>query len=464
VGGAMEQWIIQECQGVNFGDARLKHRLEKIVSHFTESPMQSIPSNNNSWKDTIGTYRFMSNENVTYDKILEGHAQATMSRLSETDVALAVQDTTSTDFTGSRASDNLGYLESKHCRGIFVHPTILVTPDKVNLGILHAEMWSRDNSTLGKKHERKHKDIEEKESYCWLNSYKAADKAACEYPEKLIVSVGDRESDIYELLSLAAQETSKAKLLLRAAQNRKLAMSDSELSKLWSALESSEELCTKIISLPETKAKNARDIELSVKSRTLTLHAPFRKGKKLSDIKINAVLAVEKEPADEKDKVEWLLLTTLEVKNAIDALKIIEYYSCRWQIEIFFRILKGGCKIEELQLEEESRLENAIACYMITSWRIQHLLMLGRQVPDLPADIVFSETEIRVVSMVKRLPNNGITPSISEMIKNIAMIGGYLNRANDGPPGVKTLWIGLSRLADYVFMYGVLTDKKDVYN
>lgn len=460
----MEQWVHQECQGANFGDARLKNRLEIIISHFTEAPMQSIPANNNSWKDTIGTYRFLANEKTTYEKILEGHIQATGLRLAESEVVLALQDTTSVDLTGSRASGKLGHLESKYCRGIFIHPTILVTPEKVNLGIIHAEMWSRDKLTLGKKHERKQKSIEAKESNCWLNSYKASNKVAQEYPEKLIVSIGDRESDIYELFVLATQETSKAKLLLRAAQNRKLAMADPELSKLWTAIESSNELGTKMISLPETKTSKSRDIELSIKSRTVTLQAPYRKGKKLTNIQINAVLAVEKNPDDEKEKVEWLLLTTLEIGCLDEALIIIECYSCRWQIEIFFRTLKGGCKIEELQLETQSRLENAIACYMIASWRIQYLLMLGRQVPDLPSNIFFSETEIKVVTMIRGIPYNGTPPTINEMIINIAKFGGYLNRTNDGPPGVKTLWVGLTRVADFVFMYGIMADKKDVYN
>lgn len=458
----MEQWIIEECRGADLRDKRLRKRLEVILQHFFESPMVSIPANNREWKDILGAYRFMSNENVSYEQILEGSRQAINGRLDGQDVLLVVQDTTSIDLTGHRASDELGYLENKKCRGIFLHPSLVITPERVNLGILNAEMWTRNNSEFGKKHTRKSRPIEEKESNYWLESYREADELAHEHPEKTIVSVGDRESDIFELLVLATDDSSKAQLLVRAAQNRRLA--NEETLKLWEAVESTKELGTKKVVLPKTESTDLSPVELSVKSSKLTIKAPARPGAKLRNISINAVLATEKNPKAGRDKIEWLLLTTLDVSSAKDAMQILEYYSCRWQIEMFFRVLKGGCKIEELQLETVDRLENAIACYMITSWRIQYLLMLGRQVPDMPADIYFSEHEISVVKMISKLRDTGKSPTINQMIVSIAKYGGYINRKKDGPPGLKTLWIGLSKLANYVFMYDFMKNNKDVYN
>ena len=458
----MEQWITEECRGATLRDKRLRKRLEIILQNFSKTPMVSIPANNREWKDIIGAYRFMSNCNVSYEQILEGSRQAIKERLVGQDVLLVVQDTTSIDLTGSRASDKLGYLESKHCRGIFLHPSLVITPERVNLGILNAEMWTRDNSEFGKKQTRKSRPIEEKESKYWLESYRDADRLAHEHPEKTVVSVGDRESDIYELFVLATDDSSKAQLLVRAAQNRRLA--NEETLKLWEAVESTKELGTKIIVLPKTESTDQDPVELSVKSCNITIKAPARPGAKLRNISINAVLATEKNPKAGRDKIEWLLLTTLDVSNATDAMQILEYYSCRWQIEMFFRVLKGGCKIEELQLETAERLENAIACYMITSWRIQYLLMLGRQVPDMPAYIYFSDREITVVKMISKLPDTGKPTTINEMIVSIAKYGGYINRKHDGPPGLKTLWIGLSMLANYVFMYDFMMNNKDVYN
>lgn len=178
---------------------------------------------------------------------MEGHKQATLDRISHNESAfmLAIQDTTSVDLTDHRSSDHLGHIENSNHRGLFVHPTIAVTPLRVNLGLIDVEIWTRDLATKGKKKDRKEKAIEDKESYRWLLSYQSANRLAEQFPEKTIVSIGDREYDIYEAFESANSEGSKAKILVRAAQNRKLATEHEETKLLWSVLESSEELCAK---------------------------------------------------------------------------------------------------------------------------------------------------------------------------------------------------------------------------
>ena len=177
-------------------------------------------------------------------------------------------------------------------------------------------------------------------------------------------------------------------------------MGKEETSLLWSALESAEELGEKELIITQTKQQKERVTKLSVKVKDLILQAPYRKDKKLKDIKLNAILVVEKNPPSEEDKIEWLLLTTLEINNLEEALTIIDFYSCRWQIEMYFRILKGGCEIEKLQLEAVSAIEDAIAVYMVVSWRIQYLLMLGREFPNLPSNLLFSEDEWKAIYRV----------------------------------------------------------------
>jgi hypothetical protein len=460
----MEQWIGEECAGVEFGDKRLNERYTIILEKFYSAPDNSIPSSCGGWNETIGAYRFLHNTKVTPDKILECHIKATKERLKEVSTLLLIQDTSSIDYTGSRSSVKLGHLEDSHHRGLFVHPTIAVTADKINLGLIDFDIWTRDIETLGKKAIRKEKPIEDKESYRWLESYRSANELSKQYPEKRIISIGDRESDIYETFTEATQADAKAKLLVRAAQNRRLAMEQEETRLLWPSMEASKELGEKEISIPTIKNRPARNVTLQIKAKEVTIKAPYRKGKKLNDIKLWAVLAVEEEPPSESDKVEWLLLTTLQIGSLQDALDIVEYYSIRWQIEIYFRTLKGGCQIEEMQLEDAESLENAIAIYMVIAWRIQYLLMLGRQCPNLCADIVFSEAEWKVMYIVKDMPIPELPPSINDMIIMIASIGGYLARKHDGPPGVKTFWTGLMKLSDYTTVFTKMTKKKDVYN
>jgi hypothetical protein len=460
----MNQWIQTESQNADFGDKRLNNRYAKILEQLSISPSSTIPASCSGWGDTMGAYRFLRNPEVDFDKLLHCHRKAVKDRLSLVDEILFIQDTTSIDLTDHRSEKNLGHLESGSHRGIFLHPTIAVTTDKINLGIIGAEIWTRDIETKGKKQARKQKEISDKESNRWLKSYLMADKYANENLGKKVISIGDRESDIYEIFAAATKESSKAKILVRASQNRRLAMENKETMLLWTALESTEEWGTKPLTIVQTQHHKSRETELSIRVKELTLKAPYRKGKKLEDIKLKAVLAVEKNPPSDEDKIEWMLLTTLEINNIEDAIKVIDYYSCRWQIELFFRILKDGCKIEKLQLEELSTLENAIAVYMIISWRIQYLLMLGRQCPEMSADTVFSEAECKVIYVVNNKPIPERMLTLNEMIIIVACLGGYLNRKGDYPPGVKVFWVGLSKLANYAFVYDKMVKRKDVYN
>jgi len=458
----MEQWIEKECEASNFGDKRLSKRYKIIMECFSQSPQESIPASSRGWSETIAAYRFIHNPEVSFEKILAGHKQATLDRIesSGSSVILAIQDTTSIDMTNHRSSDNLGHIENGAHRGLFIHPTQAVTPDGVNLGLIDSMIWTRDVSTKGKKKDRKQKGIEEKESYRWLLSYQSSNRVAEQFPDKTIVSVGDRENDIYEVFASANAEVSKSKILIRASQNRKLAMEQEETKLLWSALETTEELGEKQLTLAQTKHHIARAAQLSVKVKEVTLKAPYRKATKLEDVTLNAILVEEKNAPNEADKIEWLLLTTISISSIEDALRIIDYYSCRWQIEMYFRVLKGGCEVEKLQLETVSSIENAIAVYMVVSWRIQYLLMLGRQCPDL----LFSKEELAAIYVAKKKPIPKTTPQLNEMIIMIATVGGYLNRKSDKPPGVKVFWTGLTKLANYAYMYEQMMLRNDVYN
>ena len=127
------------------------------------------------------------------------------------------------------------------------------------------------------------------------------------------------------------------------------------------------------------------------------------------------------------------------------------WYLCRWQIEVYFKVLKSGCRIEQLQLETRERLEPALVFYMIIAWRVLYLTMLGRDCPQMPCDAVFADEEWKAVYLVtQRKPPPEQPPSLDTMVRMIATLGGFLNRKRDGFPGPKTLWIGLQRVPDFV--------------
>lgn len=196
----------------------------------------------------------------------------------------------------------------------------------------------------------------------------------------------------------------------------------------------------------------------------MTLKAPARPDRTLPEVSVTALLASEINPPPGEAPLRWLLLTNLPVENAAQALEKLSWYLCRWQVEVYFKILKSGCKIEALQLETRERLEPALAFYMIIAWRVLFLTHLGRDCPELPCDAVFAEEEWQAVYLVtQRQPPPTEPPTLDTMVRMVAGLGGFLNRKGDGFPGPQTMWIGLQRAADFVLALQAQGDASGSY-
>ena len=145
-------------------------------------------------------------------------------------------------------------------------------------------------------------------------------------------------------------------------------------------------------------------------------------------------------------------MTTLRVTSVDDAMRILSWYALRWRIEEYFRVLKSGCKVEELQHHTAERLERAIAIKMVVGWRIQLMVQLGRETPDLPPDSLFSDSELRVLAVFARSRNLPAPTPLGEAVGLVARLGGWLGRKRD-PPGAQLLWHGYTQLVAMTFAF-----------
>lgn len=129
----------------------------------------------------------------------------------------------------------------------------------------------------------------------------------------------------------------------------------------------------------------------------------------------------------------------------------------RWQIEIYFRTLKSGCRIENRQLKSAHSLQACLAVDMVVAWGVFHLAKFGREVPDLPCDVFFEESEWKalVCFLEKTREPPSTPPSLKDAIRMVARLGGFLGRKSDGDPGTQTLWLGLQRLDDIAAAFGI---------
>ena len=124
------------------------------------------------------------------------------------------------------------------------------------------------------------------------------------------------------------------------------------------------------------------------------------------------------------------------------------HHRARWEVEMFFHVLKTGCKVEALQLSHMDRVERALALYMVVAWRVARLMRLGRTCPDLDASLFFDADEIRGAYVLAKKARPKTPVTLNQMIRLVASLGGFLGRKSDGEPGAKTIWIGMQRTMD----------------
>jgi len=436
--------LAAEFEGLELGDVRLNRRARKVLARLGDKPTASIPAACGGWDETRAAYRLFDHDNVTAQQVLEPHYQASQTRMTAHRQVLCIQDTTELDYTGKSDIEGLGPLNYENRHGLYLHPTIAVTPERLCLGVIDTWSWVREPGSLGK--EKGKRLIEEKESLRWLEGYRRVCDRQADLPDTQCIYVGDREADIYEIFAEHAKQASAADYLIRGQHDRKLANG----KLLRQVLDDAPVLEHIEFDIPKTENRKAQRIAQSLRAVRVTLKAPSRPGIKLADTEVTALLATETNPPAGAEPIEWLLLTNLPIDTAEQAAEKLAWYLCRWQIEIFFRILKSGCKVEEMQLEKLERLEPALAFYMIIAWRVLYLTMLGRECPELPCNLVFADEEWQAIYLVaKRRPPPDVPPSLDTMVRMVAGFGGFLNRKGDGFPGPQTIWIGLQRGRDF---------------
>lgn len=457
----MEAWVAEELQTVDLGDERLDRRYQIVLERLGHRPSVSIPAAFQGLAETQAAYRFFDNDRVEAGKLLQPHRQATLERIRQQATVLVVQDTTELDLT--RAQEKVGGpLNWETQIGFLDHVLLALTPDRVPLGVVDAEIWARDPADFHKRRQKGCKPIEAKESYRWLQGYRQACALAEAAPQTTIVCISDSEGDIFECFAEAESlegKTARAEWIVRSGQDRSLA--DASVHLLLAEAAQAPVLHPFEVHVSKRRAscgkdqkrreqREARTAQCTLRAVRVTLQAPWRKGRKLRDQAVNAVLVREENPPAGVEPIEWLLLTSLPIGTLEEVQTVVEYYCCRWEIEIYFRVLKSGCGVERLQLETAERFRACLAVYMIVAWRVLFVLMMGRKCPELPCDAVFTEEEWQSVYwVVKRQAPPKTAPSLARMVEMVASLGGYLGRKHDGPPGPQTLWIGMQRMRDY---------------
>ncbi|MEX1026521.1 MAG: IS4 family transposase [Candidatus Paceibacterota bacterium] len=453
----MDHGIGPELDGIDLGDERLNRRSKVILEALAASPQVSINAACSGWNETLAAYRFFDNPAVEAEKILAPHQVATKQRIQAQPVVLIIQDTTELDFT-SHPPQDAGCLNKPDRFGFYDHTYLAITPERLCLGVVGDEQFERTPESLGKTAERVNWPIEDKESFRWLTGYRVASELARECPDTQIVSVADCEADLYDIFVDAQEQEIPAEFVIRAKANRSIPEKDptggpAAYLKVQDEVRASKVRIRKTIELPQTPKREARTATLEIRAMSVTIKPPHARSR-LPQVTCNVVLVEEVHGPGDGTDLSWLLITTLPIKTIVEIELIIDYYVARWMIEVYFRTLKTGCKVEEMQLEAVQRVKNCLAFYKIIAWRILYLTHLNRECPDLPCDVVFDPDEWEAAwQVVKAEPPPKAPPSLGEFMKVVAELGGYNNRPSEPPPGPQVIWMGLRRMIDFALAW-----------
>lgn len=448
-----EAWIEDEFGWCDLGDERLHWRLKQIVQDLAAHPSASLPQACADAAALKATYRFLGHPSVTAAELLLSHQRANLARLRAHPVVLAVQDTTLLDYTAHPATKGLGPLAQRAAQGLCCHTTLAFTPERLPLGVLQQQVWVRDATTYAQQLEHKRRPITQKESAKWLRSLEAVNAVAALCSDTLLVCVGDREADVYDLF-LTARDPN-VHLLVRACRDRGL----KPRGHLKSHLAASPVAGTVWVRRPRQGTQAARQAHLSVRFATVTLRPPkHRTGEKLASVEVGVIWAREEHPPAGQDPLDWLLLTTLPLTCVEQARECLAWYCVRWQIEVWHKVLKSGCQIEARQLGHADRLERCLALYSVIAWRLLYATMLARTTPTLSCELLLERAEWQALycHVHQRPTPPAQVPDLQTAVGWIGQLGGHLGRKGDGPPGVTVLWRGLQRLSDITQMYRIM--------
>jgi hypothetical protein len=456
-GQEAEQWAANEFGGACLGDVRLSRRLVQVAGDKAEAPGQGYSGvAKGDWPRVKAYYRMIDQPEesaVTMENMLSPHRERTIRRMQGQKTVLCVQDGSDLDYNNLDQCEGLGEIGKNQTgaksRGLHLHSTLTVAPNGLPLGVLRADCQAPKSKSPEEQRAAFEIPIEEKKTFVWIEHYRELIDVSAKMPHTRLISVCDREADFFEMFD-EQRANPRVELLVRAKCNRNITK---EPFKLFTAVRDSEVQSQVRVHIPRQSARPkkskqkarpkrpGRMADMAVRYMRVQLRpAHYHAEKKPIDIWV--IHALEQDPPPNAKAIEWFLLTTMDIRSAEDAEQCLRWYCLRWRIEDWHRVLKTGCRIEKLAHDTAERLRRAIAINLVIAWRIMLMTLLGRETPELPAEVLFSDIELRTLRAFSK--KNGLKPPtlLGEAVRLVAKIGGYLGRNNDPPPGHQLLWQG----------------------
>lgn len=462
-----EGWAQQEFGEAPLGDRRLSRRLVESAQRQAQEPGRAFTGVAQGDRAAVkGYYRLIDQPEasaVTVENILHSHRERTRQRMQGQRTVLCIQDGSDLNFTRHGQCEGLGVIGRNQtgatARGLHLHATLAVSERGLPLGVLRAKL---DAPKPGPAATRK-----AKKTYRWIEGLRDCAKVSRTLDGVRVVSVVDREADFFALFA-EQRACPEVDLLVRAKQDRVLERKapgkrgkGNPERKLFGRLRAAPVRARILLKVKRQSARikaskqaarparPARVARMELRYETLTIPAPQGNPTGVPSVRLSVVHARETEPPPKGKRLEWFLLTSVPVNDVETAQQMLRWYALRWRVEDYFRVLKTGCRVQQLQHQTADRLKRAIALHAVIAWRIMLMTLLGREDPELPAQLLFSDLEIRVLGAFAASRGYPPPEDLGAAVLVLARLGGYLARKHDPPPGHQLMWQG------YVTLYGM---------
>ena len=379
----------------------------------------------------------------------------TTAAAEEYELVLSVGDTTFLDYRSIKLKRQ-GYGPTGNGgNGLILHSALAIEPEKgQTLGLLWQKLWNREHKrsppqdeTPKQKKQRqaqqrkkaRQRPFVEKESYKWVEALCAVDKQV--EANTKVIHIFDREGDIAEVFDQVRQ-LKHTGVVVRAAHNRSL---DQNSERLWAKMESKPIHFEQEIDVPATANRKGRRTKLAVRFSQVNLRTPYRFDNR-EPFPIYAVYAVEIDCPEGENPLSWMLLTTELVEDVNMAATILRWYTYRWRVEDYHKILKSGCQSERYRLAAVG-MKTLLGFLSVIAVELLQVTYLHRTQPDAPAIAILNSVQLEVL---KTKASQKLPPllTIAWAVEAVAYLGGYLEHRRKTPIGIQVLWRGWLKLHD----------------
>lgn len=444
-----KQWAIQQWGRACLGDKRRTRRAVQLGAVLAQQPAASLPSQTQSWSELKAAYRLLQEGDVTHSALSRPHWELTREKALNcgAGVVLYIQDTTELDYTQHQRTSGLGRIGDDQGRGLLAHSCLAVVPSETTpqiLGMAAQSVWTRPAQPFKGHETRAQRAARDKESDVWAEVVEQIGAAPAGGSQ--FVSVGDRASDIFSYVRRA--RATAWHVLLRVTQNRVITRPDGRPDKLLDYVRRLPATARQRVELRGRDGKPKRRVEFQVADSEVLLCAPQTGPERKPPPIRGWVVRCWAEAEIEGEAIEWVLFTTLAVKEERANLEVVQWYSHRWVIEEYHKCLKTGCAIEQRQLQSAEGLKRLLGFLAIVAIRLLQLREMSRREPDAKATTQVEELLVRVVLQKLGLRGEADHITLREFWRGVARLGGFIGRKSDGDPGWQTLWRGWQRLQD----------------